>query len=209
MFFAAFRGTENQVWPGSGINIFSSPGTVSISVVSTFSNYLNFERWYVSAPANSVSAGAWDSSLNFRAATPLPVRPGDAPRADFAESYIDQAVLTNLDWQSYSEPVLPAGYQEKTYYAFLTPVLVSPGQPTPMFGEAIGVWVQFRLHGDDIVQIAWFFTGTIVWPDRGDRLPSGFLIFEHGTPFDPVPAGNIPTSGKMHIGGMRPAPWPG
>jgi hypothetical protein len=207
MFCAPLSRTVNQVWPGNAIDVFSATGkNVRVSVVSTFSNYLNFERWYFTASANRRAEGV-DDQLIFKPALPRRVRSDEGPAScDFAESYIDRAVLTDLDWRGYAAPVVPpVGYQEETYRACLRPVrLPTPGSENIVVGNPIDVWLQFWRRAEDLVQIDWYFGEPL--PSIG--LPSAFECPADGAGFERVGADTLPRSGWVYSGGLRPAPWP-
>lgn len=211
MFCAPLSRTVNQVWPGNAIDVFSATGkNVRVSVVSTFSNYLNFERWYFTASANRRAEGL-DDRLTFKPALPRRVRGDEGPaNAEFAESYVDRAVLTDLDWRAYAVPVIaPVGYQQETYRARLTPVrLPTPGSENIVVGNPIDVWVQFWRFAGNLVQIDWYFGEAIEWHPPSIGLPSAFECPADGAGFERVEVDTLPRSGWMYAGGLRPAPWP-
>lgn len=196
-----------QVWPGSGIDIFSTDkSNVSVSVVSTFSQYLNFERWYFA----SAVAAEWDSELTFKPGLPQRTNPkGDSIVMDYAESYIDRAVLTDADWKPYGEPLQwPRGYQWETYRAILTPVRVEG--TSVAVGEPVEVWVQFWRLAGALVQIYWYISRCIQWaPGAATHLPSAFVVPENGHTFHRTDRDTLPRVGFFYCGGMRPAPWAG
>ena len=208
MFCAPLSRTVNQVWPGNAIDVFTASGkNVGVSVVSTYSNYLNFERWYFTKLANE----NFDERLVFKPALPRRLRDDEGPpNENFAESYIDRAVLTDLDWRAYAMPVVtPVGYQEETYRASLKPVrFPTPGSESIVVGDRIDVWVQFWRFGGNLVQIDWYFGDSIVWNPPSVGLPSAFECPADGAGFEHVHVDTLPRSGWTYSGGLRPAPWP-
>lgn len=211
MLCAPLSQIPNQVWPGNAIDVFSASGqNVRVSVVSTFSNYLNFERWYFSTSANR-RIESLDDRLTFKPALPRRVRGEDGPaNSEFAESYVDRAVLTDLDWRAYAVPVItPVGYQEETYRARLRPVrFLSPGSENIAVGNPIDVWVQFWRFAGNLVQIDWYFGESIVWNPPAVGQPSAFECPADGAGFERVGADTLPRIGWVYAGGLRPAPWP-
>lgn len=192
-------GSEQQVWPGSGVDVFRvATNNVRISVVSTASNFLNFERWYI---ASRPGATSWGESLTFNVPTSELLHA--APSSDtYTESYIDRAVLSPLNWRAFNSVSPNDPHHSHVYTAMLKPVSMDatrkPGRLT--VGPAIPVWVQFILSTAELVQIAWYFAEEL------EHLPSGFEVPE-GARFDQTPF--LPETGWTYAGGMRPAPWPG
>lgn len=194
-----------QVWPGSGVDTFRFVTTngVRIAVVSTFSKFLNFERWYIASPPDAKS---WGKTLELDA--PPSTLPLQSPHCDtYSESYVDRAVLSPFNWRFFTAPgassALSASVPDSLIYtAELKPVFMDlaswPARLT--FSECIKVWVQFILSDGALGQMAWYFEKDL------DHLPSGFEVPERAR-FEL--ASELPTKGWTYAGGMRPAPWPG
>jgi hypothetical protein len=168
------------------------------------------ERWYVA------SGGAAPSSLGS-----LKLRHG-AHRSDatshpaaaelewgFAESYVDRAILTDLDWNRYEMRRVPRlGYECSTLKATLRPVLVQ-GRNIYAAPDPIDVWLQFWTLAGSLTQTAWIFDHQVDWGEGPAGPPSAFEVPTDGADFQQVPWLDAPSSGWIYAGGFRPAPWPG
>jgi hypothetical protein len=208
----------SQVWPGNGIDVFSAESAqIKLAVVSTFGNFLNLERWYFASRPSTT-----EGPLGFCLKPALPTS-GDPDAFKFVESYMDRAVLTDIDWTRYSRPASsaspfgilegrsPEPFIERTLATHLTPVLVeNVAMPNSVVlgTEPVNVWIQFWTTDGMLTLIVWYIEDVLRWPGGKVALPSAFEMPAKGCAFQPVQAKCVPSSGWLHAGGQRPAPWP-
>jgi hypothetical protein len=198
-----------QVWPGGGVDLFRNKNdAIKLVVVSSYSKYLNLERWYF---AGSAAAAARSGGLRLGHGAPAEDAAPELAAADtpwhFAQSYEDRAILTEIDWNRLERRgLLPYGYECTTLAAKLRPVIIQRGsgvaqRPQIASYDKIPVWVQFWTLNDTLMQIAWIIA------DKVDgHLPSAFEIPQDDADFK---EGTAPEPGWIYSGGLRPAPWPG
>ena len=202
-------GAAQQVWPGRGIEIFTGhSATAQLSVVSSYSKFLNLERWYV---ASSGATPSSSRSLTLRhgahRSDATPHLAAAELEWDFAESYMDRAILTDIDWNRYETRRVPRlEYECSTLKATLRPALVQ-GRNIYATPDSIHVWLQFWTMADSLTQTAWIFDHEVDWGEGRAGFPSAFEVPTHGADFHEV--SEAPASGWIYSGGLRPAPWPG
>lgn len=206
-------GLPNQVWPGTGVDVFRDSAVLTrVAVVSTFSRLMNFERWYFRGAATPLGRsrftlryGEGAAASGPRGEAHRPVASAQSLESDadqFGESFIDRAVLTALDWTHYFELSSPQGYTSQVFTASLRPVLMKPDGI--WVGDPMSVWVQFWQQAETLAQISWYIAAP---PSQG--LPSAFEVPADGAHFEPVDPADLPRPGWRYSGGFRPAPWPG